>query len=71
MSGLAGVMMAAMLCDSGVDVYGFDTGVEAAGTPYHYYDEVHPNTRWDGVDDSKIMLLNLTAAERGCIRLMD
>ena len=36
MSGMASLLMAAMLCDDGFDVYGFDTGDEPEGTPYHF-----------------------------------
>ena len=38
MSGLAGLLLMSMLCGRGLDVYGFDTGDEPPGTPYHYYD---------------------------------
>ena len=42
---LAGILVMSMLCDHGVDVYGFDTGNEPPDTPYHYYDEGVPNSR--------------------------
>ena len=48
---LAGILVMSMLCDHGVDVYGFDTGNEPPDTPYHYYDEGVPNNKLDEADD--------------------
>ena len=66
---LAGILVMSMLCDHGVDVYGFDTGNEPPDTPYHYYDEGVPNNKLDEADDSKRMLARLQAAAGPCIRL--
>ena len=71
MSGLAGILIMSMLCDHGVDVYGFDTGHEPPNTPYHYYDEGVPNNKLDEADDSKRMLARLRSVAGECIRLHD
>jgi len=68
MTGMAGLLMAAMLCDDGFDVYGFDTGDEPAGTPYHFYNNTQVDSR-DNFGASKALLNELAAAQPSCIRL--
>ena len=68
MSGMASLLMAAMLCDDGFDVYGFDTGDEPEGTPYHFYNDTQV-TPVDNFGASKALLNELAAAQPSCIRL--
>jgi hypothetical protein len=71
MSGLAGLLVMSMLCDNGVDVYGFDTGTEPKDTPFHYYDDVTPAHQLDELDDSQKMLRRIAGAGGSCVRLRD
>ena len=65
MSGLAGIVVAALMCNSGLDIYGFDTGREPAATFYHYYDpDASPRMDLDDPSESRRMLLRLAARER-------
>jgi len=67
MSGLAGLLMAAMLCEDGFDVYGFDTGKEPDGTKYHYFDDIEV-AAMDDFAASRQLLSNMAAAQPECIR---
>ena len=60
-----------MLCDGGMDLYGFDTWHEPPSTAYHYYDDDRPNEGLDGVDASKRLLVHLARREAGCVRTRD
>merc|ERR1711865_1368008 len=68
LTGMAGLLMAAMLCDDGFDVYGFDTGDEPAGTPYHFYNNTQVSSN-DNFGASKALLNDMAAAQPSCIRL--
>lgn len=68
MTGMAGLLMAAMLCDDGFDVYGFDTGDEPEGTPYHFFNDTQVNSH-DNFGASKALLKEFAAAQPSCIRL--
>jgi hypothetical protein len=68
MTGMAGLLMAAMLCDDGFDVYGFDTGDEPEGTPYHFYNNTQVSSS-DNFGASKALLDEMAAAQPSCIRL--
>ena len=59
-----------MLCDRGIDMYGFDTGSEPPGTQYHYYDSSDTaNTELDDFVDSKRMLHRLMNVSGSCLRV--
>ena len=68
MTGMAGLLVAAMLCDDGFDVYGFDTGDEPEGTPYHFFNDTQVDSR-DNFGASKALLKEFAAAQPSCIRL--
>ena len=68
MTGMAGLLMAAMLCDDGFDVYGFDTGDEPEGTPYHFFNDTQVDSH-DNFGASKALLKEFAAAQPSCIRL--
>ena len=70
MTGLAGLLVAAMLCDDGFDVYGFDTGDEPPDTQYHFYDTVQPSEK-DDFDASKAFYKAFVEAQPYCIRNHD
>lgn len=69
MSGLAGVALLAMLCDRGVDLYGFDDGTQPEDTAYHYYDDAVANVTLDDFAVSQQLLSDMAVAEAGCIRI--
>ena len=58
---------AAMLCNEGFDVYGFDTGDEPPGTLYHFYDDVQPSEK-DDFGASKAFFKAAVEAQPDCIR---
>lgn len=70
MTGLAALLVAAMLCNEGVDVYGFDTGDEPPGTLYHFYDDVQPSEK-DDFGASKAFYKAFVEAQPDCIRNHD
>jgi hypothetical protein len=70
MTGLAGLLMAAMLCDEGFDIYGYDTGDEPEGTLYHFYDEVEVNKK-DDFKASKAFFKAFVQAQPHCFRNHD
>lgn len=74
MSGLAGVLLAVLLCDSGVDLYGFDVdnGTQGAdsNTSYHYYDTGEPAAT-DDIEASTRLLRQLLFREPHCVRKGD
>ena len=69
MSGLAGVLLSALLCDHGVDLYGFDDGTEPKNTSYHFYDDVGSNGNLDDFAASRELLASIAGADPSCIRV--
>ena len=68
MSGLAGIVLASVLCDNGIDVYGYSTGEDPPGTRYHYYDKVVPDVQ-DAISESALELRMMAQQYPDCIRV--
>ena len=68
---LAGVMLSALLCDNGFDIYGFDDGEQPKGTKYHYYDDAVANGNLDDFSASQQLLTSIASSEPECIRIRE
>lgn len=68
MTGLAGVLLAVLLCDHGVDLYGFDDGTEPQNTSYHFYDDLD-GAASDDIQASRDMLASIARSDSACIRI--
>ena len=63
------MLLSALLCDNGFDVYGFDDGTQPQNTTYHFYDDAVADGNLDDFAASQKLLTGIAESEPDCIRI--